>query len=279
MFSNIKGLGNYKDEFLDQQVYYVVLNSIDFKIEQNDLYDVLDTFTKDADNRVSYVHFCNEFKRLYETKSDRGGLQGIKYFDTPQEALQHMAEQVSMKGLSKVFGEYLAGCDLHDSGKIERSAFYRVIQSMGFGLGEGDIQALIRVYDQLNTNEIPLRNFVDDLNRYIMNGMHHIQLKSNVNKTVNQRIVDPVTPPPQRHQLSEKNFQANIYNLRIIKDFFCGFYVQGRTLNDLEQWLHGFSQQSKSQLNQNEFVSVLDAVQVKANYGDKQTFFDNLFAK
>lgn len=42
---------------------------------------------------------------------------------------------------------FLTGYDMDGNGKIERDAFYRVIESLKLGLGEGDIQTLLKTYD------------------------------------------------------------------------------------------------------------------------------------
>lgn len=103
---------------------------------------------KDAEGKVSYVDFSNDFKALYETKTGKGGgLIGTKYFQNANEIISHIAQLIVKKGLSKTLGSYLAGYDLNGTGKIERDAFYRVLESMSLGLGEGDIQTLLKTYD------------------------------------------------------------------------------------------------------------------------------------
>jgi hypothetical protein len=91
----------------------------------------------------------------------------------------------------------LAGYDIKGNGKIERDSFYRVLDSMKLGLGEGDIQELIKVYDPLNLNEISIAGFAEDLNKYINDVSYKIQPKSIINDTINERVVEPITPTPR----------------------------------------------------------------------------------
>ena len=56
---------------------------------------------------------------------------------------------IIMRRNLKNFGSLLAGHDVNGTGKISRDDFYRTIDSLKSGLGEGDIQELIKTYDPL----------------------------------------------------------------------------------------------------------------------------------
>lgn len=83
-----------------------------------------------------------------------------------------------MKRNNKSFGSLLAGFDMNSSGKITRDSFYRSLDSMKFGLGEGDINDLIKAYDPLKLDQIEISHFADDLNKYIHDPQLKIILKS-----------------------------------------------------------------------------------------------------
>lgn len=74
----------------------------------------------------------------------------------------------------KYFGNLLSGYDVNGNGKVERDAFYRVIDSMKLGIGEGDIQELLKSYDPMKNNEIQISSFADDLNMHISNPDYRI---------------------------------------------------------------------------------------------------------
>jgi Ca2+-binding EF-hand superfamily protein len=68
IFLNIKGLGKYKDENLAPEEFYAVFLSVDFKVDKNQLWDILDTMSKDSEGKVSYIDFSNDYKKVYEVK-------------------------------------------------------------------------------------------------------------------------------------------------------------------------------------------------------------------
>lgn len=101
--------------------------------------------------RVSYKDFINEF----EKDSKKDGNMGRKFFQSIIDMLSHIGQLIVKRGI-KNLGNLLAGYDLDGNGKIERNSFYRVIESMKFGLGEGDIQELLKHYDALNIDQISI---------------------------------------------------------------------------------------------------------------------------
>lgn len=90
----------------------------------------------------------------------------------------------------KNFGTLLADQDLKGNNTIEEASFFRTLDSLQFGLGEGDIQLLLKEYKK--GNAIDLIRFKDDVNPYIMKPEVKIFLKSNLNDVIKERIVDNI---------------------------------------------------------------------------------------
>lgn len=87
---------------------------------------------------------------------------------------------------------------------------------MKLGLGEGDIQDLIKTYDPLKQDQIEIGHFADDLNKHIADPALKINLKSLVNQTVGERIIEPETPSPKSHnKIKDPKLQAFLTNMLI----------------------------------------------------------------
>lgn len=87
------------------------------------------------------------------------------------------------------FGQLLADQDVGGKLEIPAESFYRVIDSLQFGLGEGDIQELIKDYGPAM---VSATRFKDDLNYFIQKPEYNVQLRSVLNELLAGRVVDQI---------------------------------------------------------------------------------------
>jgi hypothetical protein len=66
-----------------------------------------------------------------------------------------------------------------------------LIDSFKFGLGEADIQELMRGY-ALKNSLVDIEKFKDDLNLQIVDPQFKVELRSKLNSLLNTRVVEPI---------------------------------------------------------------------------------------
>ena len=90
----------------------------------------------DDSGKFSHKEFMDDFNIM--DKAQAAGAKGRKFFMAAEDILKRLAGVIEQRGL-KTFGGLLADQDLQGKNTIEKDAFYRTIDSLQFGLGEGDI--------------------------------------------------------------------------------------------------------------------------------------------
>jgi len=121
-------------------------------------------FSADENGKYSMKEFIHEFStsQNIDTKESR---RGRRLYTNVTEILKRIAFVISGRGL-KNFGTLLADQDLEGKFVIQRDSFYRTLESLQLGLGEGDLLELIKTYAAPNNN-VDILQFKDDLNAHL----------------------------------------------------------------------------------------------------------------
>ncbi len=105
--------------------------------------------------------FIKQFHVLYNV-DPKQARRGRRLYTNLAEILKRISFVISGRGL-KNFGTLLADHDLEGKSQVLRDAFYRTIDSLQFGLGEGDILELIKTY-AVSSTHVDIFRFKEDLN-------------------------------------------------------------------------------------------------------------------
>lgn len=136
----------FEIDYLTPREYYHVFLFLECKsASEEQIRDILREFlSEDENGKFSMKEFIKEFKESQQIES-QNPRRGRRLYTNVNDILKRIAFVISGRGL-KNFGSLLADQDLEGKLSIERDAFYRTVDSLQFGLGEGDILELIKNY-------------------------------------------------------------------------------------------------------------------------------------
>lgn len=163
---------------------------------------------------------------------------------------------------------------------MAREAFYRTIDSLQFGLGEGDIQELIRSYAKGQSVDIGALR--DDLNYLIQSPEYKLTLRSVLDQVLNERVVDHIEDGTPRNQGKGQTQDPKLLTQfkLFAREIITALFVRE---TDANAFFPRFSQFKKGQLTFSEFKSAaeqLDALSVLAEPEKLcQAYYNNLLER
>lgn len=225
--------------------------------------------------RYSYVEFVNEYKSTDPTPAQ--ARRGRRLYTSKEEILKRISYVIEHRGM-KNFGSLLADQQTEGRLEIPRDSFYRVIDSLQFALGEGDIQELIKEYSK-SGQFVDTARFKDDLNIYIINPDYQIQLKSVLNALLAGRVVDHIDDETPRNQSKVDPKLLSMFKL-IAKEVYSGLFIRD---TDVQGWFPRYGSYKRGCLTIREFQSALEQLDVfmilERPEQSIQAYYDNMVSR
>ncbi len=136
----------FEIDYLSPREFYHVFMFLECKTSNEEqVKDMLREFlSEDENGKFSMKEFIQEFK-VSQQIENQNPRRGRRLYTNVNDIIKRIAFVISGRGL-KNFGSLLADQDLDGKQAIPRDSFYRTIDSLQFGLGEGDILELIKTY-------------------------------------------------------------------------------------------------------------------------------------
>jgi len=149
-----------------------------------------------------------------------------------------------------------------------RDAFYRTLDSLQLGLGEGDILELIKIYGAHSSTHVDILRFKDDLNEYLRETPEfQIELKSLINGLVGTRVVDVIEEEAVRNLPKIDAKTQNMFKV-LTKDILCGLYLKD---TDIAGWFSKYGTFKKGCLTSKEFFSVVESLDATMVFDKAET--------
>lgn len=178
------------DAFKPEEFYQVIIYLEIKNVSLDQLRDMLQNFQEpDKEGKYSVADFIKDFKKMNDT-APAAARKGRKFYQTREEIIKRIVFVIEHRNIQNL-GQLLADQDLDEKRAISRDQFYRLIDSFKFGLGEADIQELMRAY-ALKNSMVDIDKFKDDLNMQIVDPQHKVELKSKLTAILNTRVIEPI---------------------------------------------------------------------------------------
>ncbi|TNV88020.1 hypothetical protein FGO68_gene1522 [Halteria grandinella] len=266
----------FKIEYLSPKEFFNVFLYLECKgASEMKVREMLSNLLQSDDKgKYSYIEFIKEYKQADEAPSQRR--KGRRLYQSKEEILKRVAYVIEHRKL-RTFGQILADQDMENKQLVAREAFYRTIDSLQFGLGEGDIQELLRSYSR--SQQVDIAAFRDDLNYLIQSPEYKVQLKSVLDALINERVVDHIDDGTPRNQhLGQTADPKLLTQFKLLaREIMTALYVKE---TDANAWFPRFSSFKKGQLTQGEFKQALEQLDALAVLPEQEkilaAYYDNL---
>lgn len=180
--------------------------------------------------------------------------RGRRLYTNVTDILKRIAFVISGRGLRN-FGTLLADQDLEGKNEVMRDAFYRTLDSLQFGLGEGDILELIKTYGAHSSTHVDILRFKDDLNEHLRDTPEfHVELKSLINGLVGARVVDVIEEEAVKNLPKIDAKTQNLFKV-LTKEILCGLYLKD---TEVTGWFSKYGTFKKGCLTNKEFYSAVE---------------------
>ena len=151
----------YKNTELHVDEYFKVLESIEFKISEENLYRCLDWFEFSSKDRIDYTKFCEEVQNAKNPTAK--GLRNIRKFKTMESIYEYLAKQWMVYF---PLGHLLKDHDYEDNGTIKSHNLEIILRKGASEMTEGDLHYFLSNISNDN-NEVDSQKLIADINYYV----------------------------------------------------------------------------------------------------------------
>ena len=160
-FYTYKDPARYKNTELHVDEYYKVLESIEYKISEENLYKCLDWFEFSSKDRIDYTKFWDAVQNAKNPTTK--GLRNIRKFKTMESIYEYLAKQCM---IYFPLGHLLKDHDYEDNGTIQSNNLEIILRKGASEMSEGDLHFFISNVSNEN-GEVDSQKLISEINYYV----------------------------------------------------------------------------------------------------------------
>lgn len=181
-FEAYKSSERFKSTKIHLDEYIKVLNSIDFYMDDTEIYKCLECFEVSSKDTLSYITFWEAVETSINPKTKM--LLTIRNYKTEDEIYEYLSEQWE---IYFPIGSLLKDHDYNDDGKIETYFLERILRKGAPRLTNGDLDYFINRLD-LGDGTIDSKELLANINYYIRDRTKRQKLETRIP----QKLLNPL---------------------------------------------------------------------------------------